>query len=111
MTRYVLDTDHLSLYRQNHSSIVERLRSAKVPLMTTVVNLDEQLRGRLAQIAEAKDRVSLSNAYLWLSETVMMLSKFQLLSYNEEASEIYFLIRTSRLSFGMLRLTPCSAVD
>lgn len=56
MTRYVLDTDHLSSYGRNHSSIVEQLRSAKVPLMTIAVNVDEQLRGRLAQVAEAKDR-------------------------------------------------------
>lgn len=110
MTRYVLDTDHLSLYGRNHSSIVKRLRSTKVPLMTTVVNLDEQLRGRLAQVAEAKDRVSLSNAYLWLSETVMMLSEFQILPYNEEASEIYETFRAQRIRVGTQDLRIASIV-
>lgn len=83
---------------------------AKVPLMTTVVNLDEQLRGRLAQVVEAKDRVSLSNAYLWLSETVMMLSEFQILPYNEEAGEIFETLRAQRIRVGTQDLRIASIV-
>jgi tRNA(fMet)-specific endonuclease VapC len=100
MTLYVLDTDHLSLYGRNHPSITERLQVGKIPLMTTVVNMDEQLRGRLAQVAEAKDRVNLSNAYLWLTETVVMLSAFEILQYDAKAGEIYETFRAQRIRVG-----------
>ena len=47
---WVLDTDHLSLLQRAHLQVVARLR--QVPLhqrMTTVVNAEEQLRGRFAE--------------------------------------------------------------
>jgi tRNA(fMet)-specific endonuclease VapC len=54
MTIYVLDTDHLSLYGRNHPVVIARLLDAKIQLITTIINVEEQLRGRLAQVAEAK---------------------------------------------------------
>jgi tRNA(fMet)-specific endonuclease VapC len=70
MTLYILDTDHLSLYGRNHLALIERLQANSVDLTTTAINVEEQLRGRLAQVAEAKVGRSLANAYRWLSETV-----------------------------------------
>ena len=55
MTIYVLDTDHLSLYGRNHPTVIAKLSAAKAQLTTTAINVEEQLRGRLAQIAEAKN--------------------------------------------------------
>ena len=54
MTIYILDTDHLSLYGRNHPAVTTRLRSARLQLATTAINVEEQLRGRLAQVAEAR---------------------------------------------------------
>ena len=62
MTFYVFDTDHLSLYGRNHPVLIERLQNNSIGLTTTAINIEEQLRGRLAQVAEAKDRVVVSNA-------------------------------------------------
>jgi tRNA(fMet)-specific endonuclease VapC len=61
---FVLDTDHLSLYGRNHPKIVAPLQEAQSPLKTTAINLEEQLRGRLAQVAQARDDASKSIAYL-----------------------------------------------
>jgi tRNA(fMet)-specific endonuclease VapC len=76
MTLYILDTDHLSLYGRNDPSLIERLQTNSVILTTTAINVEEQLRGRLAQVAEAKVGISLANSYRWLSETVKLLSDF-----------------------------------
>ncbi|WP_009632838.1 type II toxin-antitoxin system VapC family toxin [Synechocystis sp. PCC 7509] len=54
MNLYVLDTDHLSLYGRNHPQIIALMRANSEPLATTAINVEEQLRGRLAQVAEAK---------------------------------------------------------
>ena len=55
---WVLDTDHLSLLQRAHPQVVARLRS--LPLeqrATTIVNAEEQLRGRFAMIARARQQV------------------------------------------------------
>ncbi len=63
MKLYVFDTDHLSLYGRNHPVLIDRLQQQSIVLTTTAINIEEQVRGRLAQIAEAKDGDALANAY------------------------------------------------
>ena len=85
MTLYIFDTDHLSLYGRNNPVLIDRLQNHSIGLTTTAINIEEQLRGRLAQVAEAKDGIVLSNAYRWLSETVQMISVFEVLQFTEAA--------------------------
>ncbi|MHC5610289.1 MAG: PIN domain-containing protein [Nostoc sp.] len=63
MTIYVLDTDDLSLYGRNHPVVIARLLASQVQLTTTAINIEEQLKGRLAQVAEAKNGATQSSAY------------------------------------------------
>jgi tRNA(fMet)-specific endonuclease VapC len=100
MTIYILDTDHLSLYGRNHPTVIARLRAAQVQLTTTAINVEEQLRGRLAQIAEAKDGTALSGAYQRLVETVMMLSEFNILQYDTKSHEVYQALKAQRIRIG-----------
>ena len=88
MTIYVFDTDHLSLYGRSHSSLIARLNSSQISLVTTAVNAEEQVRGRLAQVSVAKDGSQLI-AYQLFIETLELLSDFQILSYSEQSYEIY----------------------
>jgi tRNA(fMet)-specific endonuclease VapC len=58
MTLYVIDTDLLSLYQRNHPQVSDRVRLARqngIMLTTTVVTVEEQYAGRLAQIRKAKN--------------------------------------------------------
>jgi tRNA(fMet)-specific endonuclease VapC len=110
MTLYILDTDHLSLYGRNHLALIERLQADSVQLTTTAINVEEQLRGRLAQVAEAKMGVSLANAYRWLSETVKLLSDFEVLQFTEEAQLIYQEFKSQRIRVGTQDLRIASIV-
>lgn len=94
MTLYVLDTDHLSLYGRNHPVVIARLKS-KTQLSTTAINVEEQLRGRLAQVAEAKDGVARSLAYQRLVETVFLLSAFRILPYSPESEQRFQALKRS----------------
>ncbi len=100
MAIYVLDTDHLTLYGRNHPMVIVRIRAIQEPLTTTAINVEEQLRGRLAQIAEAKDSTVLAGAYQRLVETVLMLSEFNILAYNAKSQEIYQQMKTQRIRVG-----------
>jgi tRNA(fMet)-specific endonuclease VapC len=110
MTIYILDTDHLSLYSRNHPTLIPRLLAAKIQLTTTAINIEEQLRGRLAQVAEAKEDVVKSNAYQRLIETVMLLSEFNILQYDEKSQEIYQNFRKQRIRIGTQDLRISSIV-
>ncbi|MBW4643029.1 MAG: type II toxin-antitoxin system VapC family toxin [Goleter apudmare HA4340-LM2] len=100
MTIYILDTDHLSLYGRNHPVVIARLLASCAELTTTAINVEEQLRGRLAQVAEAKDGNTLSSAYQRLVETVMLLSEFQILEYDETSRDIYQTLKKQRIRVG-----------
>ena len=64
MTLFVLDTDHLSLYQRDFEPLLSKLLSHPPDeLAITIVTVEEQLRGRLAQIRKAE-------CYRWLGETV-----------------------------------------
>jgi tRNA(fMet)-specific endonuclease VapC len=110
MTIYILDTDHLSLYGRNHPILIPKLLAAKIQLTTTAINVEEQLRGRLAQVAEAKEGVVQSNAYQRLVETVMLLSEFNVIQYDEKSQKIYQNFRKQRIRIGTQDLRIASIV-
>jgi tRNA(fMet)-specific endonuclease VapC len=110
MTLYIFDTDHLSLYGRNHPVLIERLQQNSIALTTTAINIEEQVRGRLAQVAEAKDGVALANAYLWLSETVKLLSIFEVLQFTEAAQSIYRDLKSQKIRVGTQDLRIASIV-
>ncbi|MUG93955.1 type II toxin-antitoxin system VapC family toxin [Scytonema sp. UIC 10036] len=110
MMIYILDTDHLSLYGRNHPILIPKLLAAKIQLTTTAINVEEQLRGRLAQVAEVKEGVVQSNAYQRLVETVMLLSEFNVLQYDEKSQSIYQTFRAQRIRIGTQDLRIASIV-
>jgi tRNA(fMet)-specific endonuclease VapC len=110
MTIYILDTDHLSLYGRNHPTLITKLSTATIRLTTTAINVEEQLRGRLAQVAEAKDGYVKSNAYYRLVETVMLLSEFNILQYDEKSQDIYQNLRKQSIHLGTQDLRIASIV-
>jgi tRNA(fMet)-specific endonuclease VapC len=100
MTLYILDTDHLSLYGRNHPILIDRLLKSKTPLTTTAITVEEQVRGRLAQLSQAKDESTRSIIYQRLVETVMLLSEFTILLYDQKSLEIYQTLKSQRLRVG-----------
>ncbi|MBD2307494.1 type II toxin-antitoxin system VapC family toxin [Chroococcidiopsis sp. FACHB-1243] len=112
MPLYVLDTDHLSLYGRNHPLVIAQLQAKanQGQIATTAINVEEQLRGRLAQVAEARDGVVLSNAYQRLVETVMLLSEFQVLQYDANSHTIYQSLKAQRIRVGTQDLRIASIV-
>jgi tRNA(fMet)-specific endonuclease VapC len=110
MTLYIFDTDHLSLYGRNHPVLIDRLLLQSIVLTTTAINVEEQVRGRLAQISEAKEGDAVANAYRWLSETVKLLSEFEVLQFTVEAQSIYRELKSQRIRVGTQDLRIASIV-
>lgn len=110
---FVLDTDHLSFYGRNHPQVIAQLRAKQhEQIATTAINIEEQLRGRLAQVAEAKKlgAEALSTTYQRLIETVVLLNEFQVLQYSKNSDAIYQSLKAQKIRVGTQDLRIASIV-
>jgi len=110
MKRYIFDTDHLSLYGRANQNLIAKLQTTQIQLKTTVINVEEQLRGRLAQISEIKDGENQSAVYQLLTDTILMLSDFDVLQYDAKAREIYQSLKAERIRVGTQDMRIASIV-
>jgi len=86
VTLFVLDTDHLSLYQRDAEPLLSKLLSHPPDeLAITIVTVEEQLRGRLAQIRKATTAAHLNECYRWLGETVDQLARLPVLYFDDKA--------------------------
>lgn len=104
MTCYVLDTDHLSLYERRHPQVCERIIQARQnssdTLTITVVSVEEQYAGRLAQIRKASTSEALVVAYQRLQQTYDLFSDLSVLEYNLIADQTFREFRSAGIRIG-----------
>jgi tRNA(fMet)-specific endonuclease VapC len=103
MIFYVLDTDHLSLYQRSHPQVCDRIRAARqngIVLKTTVVTVEEQYAGRLAQIRKSQTPEALIAAYDRLKVNFSLFSQLDILEYNRTADEHFRQFRSQRVRIG-----------
>jgi len=101
VTLYILDTEHLSLYERGNVQV--RTRLAQTPyqqIALTAVTVEEQMRGRLAQIRAAKTELAHIQAYQWLCDTLDIIKDFAIINYDLPASVHYESIRQQKLRVG-----------
>jgi len=83
----VLDTDHLSLLRRGHAMVAARLRNTPLNRRaTTIVNVEEQLRGRFSMIARARSASAWVAAYGVFQQTLDDLMQLRLLPFDDQAA-------------------------
>ena len=69
MSLYVLDTDHLSLYRYGHPEVSAHIEATPADqLAVTIITIEEQLRAWYTQVRRARDMDRLARAYQGLFE-------------------------------------------
>lgn len=98
---YVLDTDHLSLLQRAQVQVVARLR--QLPLRqrtTTIVNAEEQLRGRFAEVARAKKVGEWVIAYRQFQQTLRELLPLRLLPFDDAAAATFLRLKATVKQVG-----------
>jgi len=112
---YVLDTDHVSLFQRDHPRVVARIRE-KSPeqLAVAVITIEEQLRGRLAQIKRASQKSSspeaLIKAFQELKETVRYFSSVYVLDFNAAAVAQFGHFHQQKIRIGVQDLRIAAIV-
>ena len=109
----ILDTDHLSeLDRGSQAArrLEARLSNVLVPVGTTIVSIEEQLRGRLALLARTREKMKLIEIYARLNRLVADFSSWLILPWNEAAADRLARLRQERLKLGTMDLRIASIV-
>src|SRR5579864_36394 len=89
----VLDSDTLALIATGHPQVVERLRAATEPVVTTVITRIEFLRGRFDYLMKASDGDQIQRAQQWLMQSERELRRFVILSIDKAAAEVFDRLR------------------
>lgn len=103
----VLDTNHLTElgYRRRSSNrLMARLERSGQPAVTTIVSVEEQLRGWLARIAKLHDPHAQVGAYTELGERVNFLAAFTFLPWDSEAADLFQRLRKQKVRIGSMDL-------
>jgi len=101
MTLYILDTDHASLFQREYPRVTARV-GEKPPeqLAVTIITVEEQLRGWLAQIKRASLAHARVKAFAGLKKTVQYFNTIQILDYDIGAESQFTNLRHQRIRIG-----------
>lgn len=113
MTLYVVDTDILSLYQRTHPQVCTRIRLVRqnnLIIKTTVITVEEQYGGRLAQIRKAQNPEALILAYDLLTATFSLFSQLEILKYDRSADDYFRQFRQQGIRIGTQDLRIASIV-
>lgn len=101
----MMDTDHVSELARggpNGRLLAARLASTEAAVVTTIVTVEELLRGRLAQIARAKTEMSQVSAYERLQATLVATRHLRVLPFDAAAASTFHRLLGSRLGVGTM---------
>lgn len=111
MTRYMLDTDHISRYRKSHPQIVTRLKLvAPSALAVTVISAEEQLRPWFDAIRQANSSERLQWAYLGLRQGIEYFNTIRVPDFDQEAINSDLTLRAAKIRIGTQYLRIASIV-
>lgn len=96
---FILDTNAITDDQNAHPILSAKVRNTpREQLFTTSVTLEEQLKGRLAYINRHRNNPHRSTqGHTALIQTIYYFSKWNILSYNEDADAIFRQLRSQRI--------------
>jgi tRNA(fMet)-specific endonuclease VapC len=106
---YILDTDHLSLLGRAASPEAQRLRFRLAGLkpeerVTTIITFEEQMRGWMAHLAQARSLPRQVEAYRRLKDFLDRYLEITVLEFDEVAAAEFERLKRSRLRIGTMDL-------
>ena len=101
MSLYILDTDHVSLFQKRHPFVTQRIGKVNSEnLRTTIVTVEEQIRGRFNVIKRASSGGKLIRAYTALQDSVAYFNTMQILPFDQAANAHYERLRKQKIRIG-----------
>ena len=103
----VLDTDHFSEWERDSAAgkrFRVRLESAKSEMAVSIVTVEEQVRGWLAEISRHRDLHHQISPYAKLQRQIDLFADWIILPWDAEAADLFVKLRRQGLRSGSLDL-------
>ena len=103
----VLDTDHVSILgvpSRSGAALLERIAASGQDVATTIITVEEQLRGWLAEIHRLTDPHRQIVAYERLQRRIEFFAAWTVLSWDADAADLFAQYRTDGVRIGSLDL-------
>ena len=98
---FLLDTDHITLYREGHRHIQQRIGARDTgEFCVTIISFEEQVKGWLAHIHRAQTPLKVVWGYQSLQGTLNFFAKQQVLPFDETAALYFQQFQQQRLRVG-----------
>ncbi|MBD2775853.1 type II toxin-antitoxin system VapC family toxin [Iningainema tapete] len=114
MIRYILDTDHFSLWQRNHPVVTTRIQTINPDnLAITIITAEELIRGRfnvIRQASESSQVDKLVSAYMKLWNTLEDFKSLNILKFDQNAYSLYTEFRSQKIRIGTQDLRIASIV-
>ncbi|MBI4583127.1 MAG: type II toxin-antitoxin system VapC family toxin [Planctomycetes bacterium] len=111
MSLYIIDTDHLTLYRYGHPQVTARIEATPPEqLAITIISIEEQLTGWYAQIRRSRDLEKLERAYQGLFQVIESATRIRVIPFSRQAMERYLGLRKQLPRLGKLDLSIAAIV-
>jgi tRNA(fMet)-specific endonuclease VapC len=108
----ILDSDHLTILQiaegVRYANLLERLILSSEPLTTTIVNVEEQMRGWLKSIAKEKQAKRQVRAYRELEGLFTRFAKFSITPFDDAAANKFDELRSQKVRIGTMDLKTAS---
>ena len=108
----VLDTDHVTEYQRGTSAEAHRLKQrldlATDPYATTIVTVEEILRGWMAAIHRVREPRHQINAYARLQRLFRFFATWNVWEWSETAADAYDSLRRAKIRVGTMDLKIAS---
>jgi tRNA(fMet)-specific endonuclease VapC len=106
MSLYVLDTDHLSLYRYGHPEGSAHIEATPADeLVVAIITIEEQLWAWYTQVRRARDAERLARAYQGLFEVAETSKFIRVLPFTSGTVERYLDLRAQLPRLGKMDLS------
>jgi tRNA(fMet)-specific endonuclease VapC len=109
MTRFVLDTDIVSLLQRGHPTVAMHVGNCgHDEVATTIITVEEQLSAWYTLLRRAKTARELVPVYQRMSETIQFLSRLPVLTFTDAAADLYEGLRKQKPRTGRMDLRIAS---
>jgi len=108
----ILDTDHLTEYQKGTSAAALRLKTrldeAGEPFGTTIITVEEVMRGWMAAIRRASDPMRQINFYRQLRQLFRFFAAWDVLDWTHESAVRFTALKTQKVRGGTMDLKIAS---
>jgi tRNA(fMet)-specific endonuclease VapC len=104
----ILDTDHLTEFQRGTSSeavrLNDRLKNSGEHYCTTIVSVEEVMRGWMAAIRRTSDPVRQVNSYRQLRQLFRFFATWDVIDWTPQSAAILSELKTAKIRVGTMDL-------